>query len=82
MTMNTEVRSGRRYDLKSLRVALGKTQADVSRRAEMAQGEVSQLEARTDVKISTLARYAAALGGAVEVVVVVEGRRYLLGLPP
>lgn len=77
--MNTEAK-GRRYDLKALRVALGKTQRDVSRRAEMAQGDVSKLEARADVKLSTLARYAAALGGSVEVIAIVDGRRYLLDL--
>ena len=59
-------------------MALGKTQIDVSRAAGMAQGDVSLLEARKDVKLSTLARYAAALGGAAEVVVVIDGRRYLL----
>ena len=73
-------KTGRRYDLKTLRAALGKTQADVAKEARMAQGDVSRLEAREDVKLSTLARYAAALGGSVEVAVVVDGRRYKLDL--
>jgi predicted type IV restriction endonuclease len=46
----------------------------------MAQGDVSRLEGREDVKLSTLARYAVALGGSVEVAVVVNGRRYVLDL--
>jgi autotransporter translocation and assembly factor TamB len=46
----------------------------------MAQGDVSRLEDREDVKLSTLARYAPALGGRVEVAVVVGGRRYFLDL--
>ena len=71
---------GRRYDLKTLRVALGKTQAEVADATRMAQGDVSRLEGREDVKLSTLARYAAALGGSVEVAVVVNGRRYVLDL--
>src|ERR1700733_11265847 len=75
-------KTGRRYDLKTLRAALGKTQAGVAEAARMAQGDVSRLEGREDVKLSTLARYAAALGGSVEVAVVVDGRRYLLDLRP
>ena len=71
-------KTDRRYDLKSLRVAMSKTQSDVARAAGMAQGDVSLLEARRDVKLSTLSRYAAALGGVAEVSVVIDGRRYLL----
>lgn len=73
-------KAGRRYDLKTLRTVLNRTQSDVARAAGMAQGDVSLLEARKDVKLSTLARYAAALGGAAEVAVVIDGRRYLLDL--
>lgn len=74
------LKTGRRYDLKTLRVALSRTQVDVARTSGMAQGDVSRLEARQDAKLSTLARYAAALGGGVEVAVVIDGRRYLLDL--
>jgi len=70
----------RRYALRTIRVELGKTQADVARAAAMAQGEVSRLEARRDVKLSTLGRYASALGGVVEVAVIVGERRYPLDL--
>jgi hypothetical protein len=73
-------KAGRRYDLKTLRAALGKTQAEIAQAARMAQGDVSRLEGREDVKVSTLARYASALGGSVEVAVVVDGRRYVLDL--
>jgi hypothetical protein len=73
-------KTGRHYDLKTLRVALGKTQAELAEATGMAQGDVSRLEGRQDVKLSTLARYAAALGGGVEVAVIVDGRRYLLDL--
>jgi hypothetical protein len=75
-------KTGRRYDLKTLRSALGRTQAEVAHAAHMAQGDVSRLEGREDVKLSTLARYAATLGGSVEVAVVVDGRRYVLDLRP
>jgi hypothetical protein len=73
-------KAGRRYDLKTLRAALGKTQAEIAQAARMAQGDVSRLEGREDVKLSTLARYATALGGVVEVAVIVNGRRYVLDL--
>jgi transcriptional regulator with XRE-family HTH domain len=64
--------------LQTLRVALGKTQADIARAVEMDQGDVSRLQARDDKKVSTLGRYAAALGGRLEVAIVVDGRRFLL----
>jgi len=73
-------KSGRLYNLKSLRAAFGKTQADVSRETGMAQGDVSKLEARQDVKLSTLERYVEALGGKVEVAVIVGDRRYRVDL--
>jgi len=75
-------KTGRRYDLKTLRAALGRTQAEVAEAARMAQGDVSRLEGREDVKLSSLARYASALGGRVEVAIVVNGRRYILDLGP
>jgi autotransporter translocation and assembly factor TamB len=78
--IGTGIKTGRRYDLRSLRVALGKTQIDVARAAKMAQGDVSKLEDRVDVKLSTIERYASALGGEVEVAVVIDGRRYQLAL--
>jgi hypothetical protein len=72
------LKKDRRLTLQTLRVALGKTQADIARAAEMDQGDVSRLEARDDKKLSTLGRYAVALGGQLEVAVVVNGRRFLL----
>jgi len=73
-------KSGRRYGLKSLRVAIGKTQIDVAHETGMAQADVSNLEARQDVKLSTLKRYAESLGGKVDVVVVVGDRRYRIDI--
>ena len=72
------LKTGRKFDLRALRTALGKTQTDIARAADMAQGDVSRLEGRGDVKLSTLARYASALGGKVEVIVRIGDRRYLL----
>ncbi len=72
------LKTGRRFDLRALRVALDKTQDDIARAADMAQGDVSKLEAREDIKLSTLARYAHALGGEVEVAICIGDRRYVL----
>ena len=44
-------------------------------------GDVSVLEHRQDPKLSTLGRYAHALGGRIEAVVVVGDQRYILDLP-
>jgi|HubBroStandDraft_2_1064218.scaffolds.fasta_scaffold1034134_2 transcriptional regulator with XRE-family HTH domain len=70
----------KRFALRALRAELGKTQTEIACAAAMAQGEVSRLESRRDVKLSTLGRYASALGGVVEVAVVVGKRRYQLDL--
>jgi DNA-binding Xre family transcriptional regulator len=71
---------GQRYDLRTLRVALGLTQAEIAERSGMAQGDVSRLEGQEDLRLSTLARHAEALGGKLDVAVVIDGRRYTLAL--
>src|SRR5258708_24766078 len=68
----------RRFELRTLRAALGKTQAEIARAAEMDQVDVSRLERREDAKLSTLGRYARALGGRLQVAVVVRGHPSLL----
>jgi DNA-binding XRE family transcriptional regulator len=71
-------KTGRKFDLRTLRTALGLTQAEVAERAGMSQGDVSRLESRDDARLSTLARHAEALGGKLEVAVLVNGRRYII----
>jgi hypothetical protein len=63
---------GPRLDLRSVREAIGKTQEELARAAEMDQGDVSRLEQRDDVKVSTLRRYIRALGAELELVVVLK----------
>ncbi|MDE0026936.1 MAG: helix-turn-helix transcriptional regulator [Spirochaetaceae bacterium] len=53
--------------LAALRRDLGLTQAQVARRLRMTQSDVSKLERREDVRLSTLLAYARALGGRVRV---------------
>jgi transcriptional regulator with XRE-family HTH domain len=71
-----------RLPLRAVREALGKTQVEVAQAADMPQGDVSRLESRSalgaDLRLSSLSRYARALGGEVELAIVVGDRRYLL----
>lgn len=62
--------------LRELRQALGHTQQALAARAGMTQGEISRLERQGDLRLSTLERYAAALGVRLEVAfVTANGRR-------
>ena len=75
------VHKPRRVTLELLRVALGLTQEDVAEAARMAQPNISRLEKQRDWRVESLRRYARALGGELELVVVLGGRRYPLTLP-
>lgn len=59
--MNMSLRGLRRYAMK--------TQAQAARLAETTQSELSRLERRDDFRLSTLRRYIAGLGGALELTV-------------
>jgi DNA-binding XRE family transcriptional regulator len=76
------VKAGRhRFTLKLLREAIGVTQASVAEATGMHQPDISKLENKDsldDVQVSTLRRYAKALGADVEVAIVLNGRRYSL----
>ena len=63
-------RRGVRITLSAMREGVGKTQAEVAKAIGTDQGEVSRMERRLDVKLSTLRRYARALGAKCEVVFV------------
>jgi hypothetical protein len=63
---------GPRLDLRALREAVGRTQHQIATAAAMDQGDVSRLEQREDAKLSTLKRYVRALGGQLELVVVLK----------
>jgi helix-turn-helix protein len=76
----TRARKGaERVSLRSVREAIGKTQIDVARALGTDQGEVSRIERRPDVMVSTLRKYAAALGARCDVAFVfADGRRVLI----
>lgn len=63
-------KAGPRLPLRAVREAMHRTQADVAGALGMDQGDVSRVEHRDDVKLSTLRRYAEALGAQCEIVFV------------
>jgi hypothetical protein len=69
--------------LRGMREAAGKTQAEVGSALGSDQAEMSKLERRGDMMLSTLRRYAEAIGARYEVVFVFDetGHRIVLGDP-
>jgi transcriptional regulator with XRE-family HTH domain len=60
--------------LRDLRKALGKTQVAVAKRLGMKQENVSRIEQRADMLLSTLDNYLNALGGSLRLVAEFKGR--------
>jgi predicted transcriptional regulator len=65
-------------NIRRLREALGETQVEAAAKADMTQPELSRLERASDVRFSTLRRYVKAMGGEIEVIAVVKGKRIAL----
>jgi len=65
-----------RVSLSLLREAVGKTQVEVARAAEMDQAEVSRVEHRNDILLSTLRRFLHGLGADLEIVAVFPKTRH------
>ena len=63
-------------DLRGIRELLGKTQAEVADTLKISQGQVSETERRQDLRVSTLRRYVASLGGNLELVAHFGSRSY------
>lgn len=74
------VRKGRSLTLSVLRRSRGLTQEAVASRAKITQSEVSRAELRSDCRVSTLRRYAEALGGELVTYVQIDGRKYKIAL--
>lgn len=64
--------------LRELRETVGATQEELAKTAEIAQSELSRIERREDHRLSTIRRYVEALGGELEVAVIVKGKRFIL----
>ena len=65
-------------DLRTLSEAAGLTQEELAQRVNVTQSQLSKLEHREDFRLSTLQRYVTALGGQLEIVAVVDGKRIRL----
>lgn len=65
-------------DLRGLRELAGKTQKDMALLVEQTQGQVSEAKRRSDHRLSTLRKYAEALGGEIEVVAIFGDKRLRL----
>jgi hypothetical protein len=61
-------------DLGSIRQIAGKTQVELAELMEKTQGEISALENREDIRLSTLRAFVKALGGRVEVLAIIGDR--------
>jgi len=53
--------------LKEIRELLGKTQEEISILSGQKQPSISKLESRTDLQLSTIAKFVSALGGSLEI---------------
>lgn len=73
-------RKDRKMTIAVLRAALGMSQTTIARRAGITQSEVSRAELRSDCLVSTLERYAEALGGELGIAVTIDGRSYPITL--
>jgi DNA-binding XRE family transcriptional regulator len=75
------LRKDAKLPLRALREALEKTQAEIAHTAGMDQSEISRVEQRDDLRLSTLRRYAQALDAEIEVVALLpSGHRIKLDL--
>lgn len=63
------------HNLRELRVLAGQTQEQVSARTGFKQTNVSRLERRADMKLSTLRDYVESLGGTLKIVADVAGQK-------
>ena len=70
----------RKLGLASLRGSQKLTQAQLAAKAGLTQSDVSRAESRSDCLVSTLDRYAKALGGELALYVKIDGRSYPIAL--
>jgi hypothetical protein len=70
----------RKLPLAFLRGRKGLTQVQIAKRAKISQSEISRAELRSDCLVSTLERYAKALGGELQLTIDLDGRSYPIAL--
>lgn len=64
--------------LARIRVERQVTQVELAVRLDRSQGNISELERRSDVYLSSLREYVEALGGELEVNAVFDGQRHVI----
>ncbi len=62
-------------DLRVLRQAMGKTQAELAPALELTQSDLSKLERKDDHRVSIVRKYVEALGGQLEITAVIGNAR-------
>jgi transcriptional regulator with XRE-family HTH domain len=62
-------------NLRELRTLAGQTQEQVSAKTGFKQTNISRLEKRSDMKLSTLREYVESLGGTLKIVVDIAGKK-------
>jgi transcriptional regulator with XRE-family HTH domain len=65
-------------DLRALREAAGLTQAELAAKMEVGQGLISRIEQHRNNRIAILREVVRALGGELEIVAVIKGKRIRL----
>ncbi len=63
------------HNLRELRTLAQRTQEEVSARTGFEQSNVSRLEKRSDMKLSTLRDYVESLGGTLKIVADIAGKK-------
>lgn len=66
----------RSANLGELRGKIGLSQKDLAKKMGVAQGTLSKLESRGDMRISALSEYVQALGGECKFIAIINGRSY------
>lgn len=83
---NTEInqqieRMSRSLTLREVREIVGVSQVTAAQAINTTQSEISKIETRNDLKVSTLFDYVDALGGDLEIVAHINGVPYTLIIP-
>ena len=72
--------SARIQTLRALRAARGLTQSQISAQLNISQAEVSRMERRTNLQLSTLARFIEATGGRLRITAVFDDQEVEVGV--
>jgi transcriptional regulator with XRE-family HTH domain len=68
------------FTLADLREKAGLTQSEMSERMKTGQGNVSKLESRSDVRLSSLIFYVESLGGQLELTAILGDEKLGIGI--